>query len=371
MHPRFMQTNLRAKLETNTKMRACKSCQKSTSSSSSSSAKKPDCKCIPGPGSPHYFSSSSSRSDDCPDPTESSSPSSGSSSSSSSSGGKGTETCTDPMSTNATGKLVEDKWVITEAPYKLKRCDQVLLIEGATIPSYNAKLPEKKDYAHRLNNFFTLSAYMINSFTGRGGKNINGHILLEDLRDIPSKIYGAPLCLVFNVKQSPGMFQQKPMVMCMNSPEEVTQIIEVYMDFLKCRIGDNLKNVDPTALHLIFENACMGMGPPNEHGGDSTKIGAFLNPLLPKPTRTISDGTAKYNPYYDSKTAPGGHMNWSSAEESSFDQIKGHIAKAFQARSSAYQQSSSHSSSWQSSWSSQTTTSSHQSSSFQASWGGF
>jgi hypothetical protein len=363
MHPRFMQTNLRAKMETKAKakMGACKSCPTSSSSSSSKPSTSSSCKCIPGPGSPHHFKPSSTNSSDCPDPTESSSPSSSSSSSSSSSGGKGTLTCTDPMSTNATGKLVEDKWTITKAPYKLERCDQVLLIEGATIPSYNAKLPEKKDYAHRLNNFFTLSAYMINSFTGRNGKTINGHILLEDLKDIPSKIYGAPLCLVFNVKQSPGMFQQKPMVMCMNSPEEVTQIIEVYMDFLKCRIGDNLKNVDPTALHLIFENACMGMGPPNEHGGDSSKIGAFLNPLLPKPTRTISNGTEKYNPYYDSKTAPGGHMNTGASEESSFDRIKGSIAKAFQERSSSSQSSSSSSSS--SSWSSTTTSTTTSSSS--------
>lgn len=360
MHPRFMQTNLRTKVETKAKAKKFGACScGSTSSSSSSSVppKKTDCLCIPGPGSPHGQSSSSVNSSDCPDPTMSSSPSSGSSSSSSSSGGTGTLTCTDPMSTNATGKLVEDKWIITQAPYKLKRCDQVLLIEGFSIPSYNAKLPQKKNYAERVGNFYTLSAYMINSFTQKNGKTINGHILLEDLRDIPSPIYGAPLCLVFNVKPSSGNFQQQPMTMCMNSKDEVQQIIEVYMDLLKCRIGDNLKNVDPDTLHLIFDRACMGMGPPNEHGGDSSKIGAFLNPLLPKPTVTISDGTSKYNPYYDPHTAPGGHMNEGLSDESSFDRIRRSIQSAFSSRYSSfsYSSSSSSSSSYSSSSSSTTT----------------
>ena len=275
-------------------------CQCTSKSSSSSPSSNP-CLCKPPPGNPNVPPPvSSTNSSDCPDPDEPATtttegPASSSASSSSSASVPGTNACTDPKSTDVTGKLIENKFIITHAPYELKRCDSVLIIEGATIPSL-------KNYAIKTMQLFTMSAYMINAFNSKDGKSLSQHLLLEDIPTIPSVIYGTLRCLTFNNKKG------DPIIMCLDNEDQAKQIIDVFLELLKCRIGDNLKDVDPVDLQRVFKQACLGEKPPNDHGGDTGIISALLDPLLPKPPTKRTDNVVNF-PYYNKRVAPGGNTS--------------------------------------------------------------
>lgn len=157
----------------------------------------------------------------------------------------------DNKSTNAVGYLGPLSYAVTRPPYKIHTCDQVLIVEGETFSN-------PSDYSKREKAWFTLSVYMLNAFTfDKGGKkdsqNLKNHMLLQQITNLPAEIYGAPGCMEY--------FDSKNMnrvVMCFSDVGTANQIKEAYNAFMKCRLGDSLKDLSMDKIKEIIKAACMG-----------------------------------------------------------------------------------------------------------------
>jgi len=194
----------------------------------------------------------------------------------------GTGACnSDNKATNAVGKIGPKNFAITKAPYKVYSCDQVIVVSGETFS-------DPRDYSKRKPALFTLSVYMVNHFDSNDGKTMRGHLLVENVTDLPDVIMGAPTCLDFLDNKN-----MKRLVMCLPSQGIAHQIKEAYMSFLKCRMGDNLKALDSKEIKRVFQAACMGrtLDVPDLSG--ENKLMTFLKPFLPPMTNGPSAGQLK------------------------------------------------------------------------------
>ena len=275
----------------------------STPSAASSASSSSGCSCTSSfppesPDAPQPEDSSSSDSpciEDDEDPhkessSKNSSGSSSSSSKSSSSGGDGTKACGDPKSTNATGKIGPNSLAITKPPYKVISCDQILIIEGTTFAS-------TRDYSVRKNQVFSLSLYMLNSFNSKDPKTLSNHMLLEDMSNLPTSIYGAPTCISFD-----NLKTNNKIVMCLPARGYVEQIKQAIMKFMKCRIGFIGKNIKPKDIRKVFEATCKGKKLDSTDNAD--QVYAMMKSLMPD--NDNKDNTPfKTNPYYSTTHVPG------------------------------------------------------------------
>lgn len=270
------------------------------------------CGCPP-PNGPVISSSSSSSSSSNPFPSSSSgqcevvdgnpyspanqvssSASSAPPSSSSSIPSDGTGACnSDGKSTNALGNIGPKQFAITKPPYKLFSCDQVLIIEGQTFKN-------PKDYQHRKPAVFTLSVYMVNQFDSKDTKTMKNHLLLENITNLPDNIFGAPSCVEFIDAKNLNKIN-----ICMNSKAEADDLIEVFMDFMKCRMGDNLKSVSQDDLKRVFEAACLGQKLKVPEDSGMAKLSTFLAPFLPTATKPPTKDFGSINPFYNPEFVPG------------------------------------------------------------------
>jgi hypothetical protein len=186
----------------------------------------------------------------------------------------GTEACiTDFKATNAVGQLGPLSFAITRPPYKISSCDQVVIVNGETFSN-------PRDYSKREKAWFTLSVYMVNSFSfdaagKRDSQNLRNHMLIQEITSMPMEIIGAPGCLEF--------FDSKNMNRIVACFDEATQklIKATYMDLMKCRIGDDLKNLNSDQLAELIRTSCMGN---DLKFRDSRRLMNFLktNNLMPQ-----------------------------------------------------------------------------------------
>lgn len=305
MHPAFIQKNAKVqeslnanklKVQVKGKNKACN---------------KQSCGCPPPVGpvisSPSSSSSSpfpSSSSNQCvvpdrnpysPDNQKSSSSSSSAPPSDSSSvPSDGTGACiSDGKSTNAVGQIGPKQFAITKTPYKLFSCDQVLIIEGQTFIN-------PKDYQKRKPAIFTLSVYMLNQFDSKDNKTMKNHMLLENITNLPDNIFGAPSCVEFIDAKS-----LKKINICLNSKQDADDLIEVFMDFMKCRMGDSLKNISQDDLKRVFEASCLGRKVDTPEGSGVAKLSTFLAPFLPQATKPPTKDFGHVNPFYNPDFVPG------------------------------------------------------------------
>lgn len=169
------------------------------------------------------------------------------------------------------------------------------------------------DYTKRQKVWFTLSVYMINLFTfdktdKKDPDNLKNHMLLQNITSYPSDIYGAIGCIEF--------FEAKNMnriVICLKDESTAEKIKEAYVDYMQCRLGNNLKELDMNKINEILKTACLGR---DISFSDTSKIYSFMNSLKKKPIdnnersqqyeNTYVDTNSKYyiNPAYDIKV-PG------------------------------------------------------------------
>jgi hypothetical protein len=305
VHPAFIQKN--AKVQESLKSNKLKVQVKNTNKA----CNKQSCGCPPPVGPVIQSSSSSTSSSSNPFSSSSSSPcvvedgnpyspanqvpsSSSPPSSSSSIPSDGTGACiTDGKSTNAVGQIGPKQFAITKPPYKLFSCDQVLILDAQTFIN-------PRDYQKRRPAVFTLSVYMVNQFDSKDSKTMKNHLLLENITNLPDNIFGAPSCVEFIDSKT-----LNKMNICLNSKQEADDLVEVFMDFLKCRIGDNLKNVSQEDLKKVYEAACLGtqMNIPEDSG--IAKLSTFLAPFLPVATKPPTKNFGAINPYYNPDFVPG------------------------------------------------------------------
>ena len=185
---------------------------------------------------------------------------------------------------------------ISAAPYKVKSCDQVLLIPAKRILNFD-------DYCQKQDGFFTMSIYMVNLFEAKDSNKLVESITMDKLTNIPSKLAGAPGCIDFRGST-------KRIAVCVGSQDTVDQLIQAYMDFMRCRMGDNLKQLSWEEMMRIIMSKCGGMQTNsslyNISSGNMTLASSGNLPSLagsgssPQPSTTMN-----VNPYYADLKVPG------------------------------------------------------------------
>lgn len=301
IHPSFLQKNgsnlkkkelMKGSSSGSASSGGCGGSSGSSGSSSKSSSSVPppvvSCSCKPpvpnGGSSSSGSGSSSSSGGDCEKkPKDPYGPGSASSSASFRSG----MACKDPKATNALGRIGPTEYNITEPPYEVVSCDQVLVIEGFTFP-------DPADYSQLKKAVFTMSVYMINEFEELNGKAMKNHILVENITELPELIHGAPRCLDFIDNKN-----MNKITICFSNTRYAEQAKEAFGNFMKCRMGDNLKDAKKESLQKIFKKACLGKYMDSLDKSNEAKVMAFLAPFLPKQDKKKPlNYKGEFNPAY-------------------------------------------------------------------------
>eukprot|EP00340_Litonotus_pictus_P010297 CAMPEP_0170516822 /NCGR_PEP_ID=MMETSP0209-20121228/2956_1 /TAXON_ID=665100 ORGANISM="Litonotus pictus, Strain P1" /NCGR_SAMPLE_ID=MMETSP0209 /ASSEMBLY_ACC=CAM_ASM_000301 /LENGTH=271 /DNA_ID=CAMNT_0010801865 /DNA_START=128 /DNA_END=943 /DNA_ORIENTATION=+ len=153
--------------------------------------------------------------------------------------------CTDA---SGNGKVNTTK-TVQEAPFIVKTCDQVLYIQGAK------KLKDYDDCNSREEGFFTMSMYMVNYFKKKESSTLKKSILIEDMDSIPEYVMGTKKkCLDFKDGRTPGSF-----AICFEDPAVTATLYSSFLNFMKCRMGDNLRPLSIPQLKKVYYLTCHGL----------------------------------------------------------------------------------------------------------------
>jgi hypothetical protein len=185
---------------------------------------------------------------------------------------EGTKTCDGgSKATNAVGLLGPKTFAITQTPYKVFSCDQVIIAPGYTFI-------DPSNYLFRKSALFTLTAYIINQFDSTDPKTLRTQILMNDVTEVPEIIMGAPDCLrIIDNRNS------KQIDMCFDG-SKAAQIKLAIDEFIKCRMGDNLKKMTAAEVSKIFKSACLGRTENVPDLSSENKYIGYLKSFLPLAT---------------------------------------------------------------------------------------
>lgn len=131
---------------------------------------------------------------------------------------------------------------ITASPYHVTACDQVIEIQAKY-------LTDLTDFSKKADAFFTFSLYMINQFAQRDVNTIMNSISMYKLKTTPSIITGSVSCVSFAASSN-------NITICLPDKDTANQIIEAFNQFMKCRIGDNLKSTPAATVQRILKAGC-------------------------------------------------------------------------------------------------------------------
>ncbi len=205
-------------------------------------------------------------------------------------------------STNAAGYVGGLNHSITSSPYKVERCDQVLLIKG--------KHMDLNDYCMKKDAFMTMSIYMLNLFEVQDSSKLVESIPMYQISTIPSPLQGALSCTQFQGTTKSFGF-------CYDTKEVLGQIIKAFKSFSNCMKGGPPDRDDKLKIILMLLEFC------DISKIDFSEKGPFgTEGIIYK--RMIDDHKAKYsnkkfeffspelkydskkiNPYYSTTKAPG------------------------------------------------------------------
>jgi hypothetical protein len=153
----------------------------------------------------------------------------------------------DLHASNAAGYVGNRSLSISKAPWRIKTCDQVIQITAQRLKDYN-------DYSLREPAFFTISIYMINMFSGKDNTRLVESINIENVNNVPDIIPGSKSCLDFS-----DVKNKKRISLCLDDQERVDDVKEALQKIMRCRMGDNLKELPVNTIKKIFEASCLGM----------------------------------------------------------------------------------------------------------------
>lgn len=152
--------------------------------------------------------------------------------------------CTD---VTGRGKKME-KMKIQSMGIKVGRCDDVLYIKGAQ------KLKDYDDCGSREPGFFTMSMFMVNYFRQNMSHTLEKSILIQDMNSLPGYVPGTQKkCLDFVDGRTPGSF-----AICFEDPMITQSLFNAFMNYMKCRMGDNLVPLTLPQLKRLYELTCAG-----------------------------------------------------------------------------------------------------------------
>jgi hypothetical protein len=181
-------------------------------------------------------------------------------------------------------------------------CDQVLLLPVKRISDFS-------DYCKKADGFLTMSIYMVNLFEVKDSNKLVESITLDKMTNLPVPLAGAPGCIDF-------VGSDKRIAVCLEEEESVTELIQAYQDFLRCRMGDNLKQLGWNDIRNIILSSCMGQKTTFNTtaflaaGGNFTMTAGGVKLKLPEGGNLPSlsqtpHNNTNINPYYASLKVPG------------------------------------------------------------------
>lgn len=211
----------------------------------------------------------------------------------------GSGACTsDKKSTNVVGDIGKQTLAITKNPFKVFSCDQIIVIDGYT-------LPDPTDYSKRMQAVFTFSAHMINHFYSKNPDTFQKAVYLSSLKP-PVQTIGAPSCIEFGNKDTSDRARAK-FYMCLQTEKLALQMLEAYKTFVSCRAGDNLKPISSSSYEKLFERACKGRREGNPDIQAEVAIFNMLKDVLPPaPFDQIKRKNLRVNPAFG-YNVPGSH----------------------------------------------------------------
>ena len=137
---------------------------------------------------------------------------------------------------NSIGLKVDKSSVLDSFPFKVERCDQIVLFPAKFISDMG-------DYRFRKDGFFSLTAYYVNQFREKDAKKLDESILLTESKSTAQHLKGARGCIYING----GKFRND-IAICLKNKKLAQNILNVMNEFERCRLGDNLQ---PIPIDLI------------------------------------------------------------------------------------------------------------------------
>ena len=130
---------------------------------------------------------------------------------------------------------------------KVSTCNQVLYIKGAKA------IMDFDDCGSKQPAFFTMSMYFINQFKEMKPGTLRESILLEELNMPTIMPMTKKKCIDFSASTN-----QKRIGVCFETPEEASALYSAFLNFMKCRMGDNLKPLTISQLKQAYALSCNG-----------------------------------------------------------------------------------------------------------------
>jgi len=198
--------------------------------------------------------------------------------------------------TDAVGKVGFTNYSVVKPPYKVKRCDQILLLPGKKL--------NPKDYCEKEDAFMTMSIYMMNFFLKKDPNKLVESFNMYEITQIPSEMPGAPGCTMWMTKTRSFPF-------CYNTPEILEQVIDAYYAFMNCRKGPQgprlagalLKACDISKLDLT------SAGPFGLQGPMYAQMIYAMDPSKRKKKPVNLDDINPYYIYEEKVHVPGSFLN--------------------------------------------------------------
>ncbi len=141
---------------------------------------------------------------------------------------------------NSVGEKVKKNVVLNQFPYKITRCDQIVVFACGFINDDN-------DYRVRKSAYMAITAHFSNLYADKDGQKLIQQVIHTQMKELPMQISGARGCVRIG-----GDKGQKPMLICTASRANAENLLEVYKDFTRCRLGDNLTPIPNKDLEMLL-----------------------------------------------------------------------------------------------------------------------
>jgi len=140
-----------------------------------------------------------------------------------------------------TGHKAEDHIAVTNFPYKLSRCDQVVHVPVTYINN-------EDDYRVRHTGYVTITAHLTNLFHAKDGQKLIQSTNHSTMKSDPCHLLGARGC----IKLSKDVhLRLHNMEYCLENEIQAENILYIYKEFKRCRLGDNLQPIPPQLLNAL------------------------------------------------------------------------------------------------------------------------
>jgi hypothetical protein len=174
---------------------------------------------------------------------------------------------------------------IKNPPYKIERCDQVVFVSGERFTSFY-------NYSERHKTFFEIDIYVVNMFDSKNTEKLIESVEQSSLSKLPDFIEGTRTCLDIQVSN-----EHKRFPICLESQEIMKQIQQVFLDFWRCRKGDDLNNIS---------SICKLKKRPMTSNNSTNSQNSIINKLKNNQKSIWNDQIlTNINPFYSPVDVPG------------------------------------------------------------------